>query len=248
MTTSSSLAGELGPAQELADSGAHPLVRAAAKLVEATCSPLSGEQHEVGLASQAFLSDSRDGVAQWRQCRHHAPLPKSPCSAHAVATCVHQLWSCCTCRPLHQARGPPAAAHPCVPQAATGCAAAQVKLLLDSVPGFDCTVFKLPMRAAAGAHCTALAPLIQAAYALRQELSLSHAAVGLNIEIEVRPCATSPHNPALAGLAGPPLPCRWPGWRAEGCNARSALLRRRCAHSLTCCEASRSSRPTASSA
>ena len=75
----------------------------------------------------------------------------------------------------------------------------QVQRLLQSVAPFENTVFKLPERSLQPACSPALLPLAHAAHALRQELSLSHAAVGLNIEIEVR-CSALPDS--LCELAG----------------------------------------------
>ena len=54
-------------------------------------------------------------------------------------------------------------------------------------------MFKLPARGPAPAATSAMGPLVGIAYALRQELNLSHAAVGLDIQMEVC-CARRPRK------------------------------------------------------
>ena len=72
-------------------------------------------------------------------------------------------------------------------------ACTQVHKLLQTVAPFESTVFKLPARGPAPAATSAMGPLVGIAYALRQELNLSHAAVGLDIQMEVC-CARIPRK------------------------------------------------------
>ena len=158
------------------------------------------------LLQQAASSWAESQAAGDKGARHTAPPAKLTeeqtqvesdhidiCMQRSVAVCASEpkrwllavLWMCwpCKCSGGRQAQSVSC-------QASMGMLMMpnrmQVHELLKTVAPFGSTVFKLPVRGPAAPATAAMGPLVGIAYALRQELNLSHAAVGLDIQMEVR--------------------------------------------------------------